>query len=729
MSIEQVNKRREQREAERFAQKEKVQATISEKYLKEHGFTEIVEEVKKESPLEIIRGILEREDQDYVGMANQFGLQEKLQEIANIYGDESAEYVETDTESKNFYNSLVKYLRAQRNMDKLYLQSRRIVLIEREMQKDGFEIPEILSLLKKYNKEIDSAEKLIDDFSKSNPEIFLASRLKTLRDYKKESEKSTGETGRINETPYVKKQLAQVEACIIDGQPIFIHGHLGAGKTEMALRASYNYLKENKTNEEIAENVEKAYEKWLKNNPNQSDDEKIKVREEIEKESHTAVVISGSRETSTTDFTGHRTINFSFIEEEAKKYKLDEAMEKFKKWQKENPNASHEEVNMYWNGLLKVYLETSSGTYSNFFIGPIYRAMEEGRPVIIDEVDAIPPDSLIFLNHIMTRKPGDVLPVQGDSGQRITVQKGFCVILTGNFPKEGQVNTYLGRSSLDAAFLSRLQKLEHDYLPQSMDHSTAFSEMDPEQMKKNELFHVLVANILERYGSLSLPKGADEKLWRLACLSRHIQNIFSNKHSEIINKSGAVYNQEELRERLHKEVLSMRQILEIIREWQNPVAIRGKNEGLMRYELDHYILEYFIKRTPEEETKWTLYKIAQQFGFFNEANGWPSAPSEQESESSAGVSKKFDIESPKNEAGDLQKILPSKVVQMCYGKIPEYDYGIKESGVDETEINIEIQRELEEIEKEKERLDEIRRQAESNPDRFTYEQYLSTLHL
>jgi hypothetical protein len=37
---------------------------------------------------------------------------------------------------------------------------------------------------------------------------------------------------------------------------------------------------------------------------------------------------------------------------------------------------------------------------------------------------------------------------------------------------------------MDAAFLSRLQKLEHDYLPQSLDVNTDFSEMSKEEMKK-----------------------------------------------------------------------------------------------------------------------------------------------------------------------------------------------------------------------------------------------------
>ena len=730
-SPEKVNQFRDRSEQDARTKKESIQTARAEKYLEEQGQVELVESLKTESPVKTVKQIIESKG-DYVGLAKVAGLEDRLREIATVEGENSEYYQFTVQSEKNFFNSFVKYLRSQRNLDKMYLQSRRVLNIVREMRNNGFEAVETIGTLKKYNKELDQAESSIDDFTHTNPEIYIASNIKRLRDYKKEMQKASGETGRINETPYVKKQLAQVQSCIVDGKPIFIHGHLGAGKTEMALRASYNYLKENKTDEEIAENVQVAYGEWLKNNPGSSDAEKAQVLEEIKKESRTAVVISGSRETSTTDFTGHRTINISTFEEEAKKYKLNEASEEFKKWEAENPEASEAQLNMHWNGLLKVYLEKSGGTFSNFFIGPIYRAMREGRPVIIDEVDAIPPDALIFLNHIMTRKPGDVLPVQGDSGQRVTVKKGFCVILTGNFPKANQADKYLGRSQMDAAFLSRLQKLEHDYLPQSLDSNTAFEAMDPKDMKKNELFHVLVASVMDRYGSLNLPEGEEEKLWRLSCFSRHIQNIFSDRHSKLMEGANTLQSQQELREKLHKEVLSMRQLLDIIREWQNPTAIRGKNEGLMRYELDHYVLEYFIKRTPEEETKWMLYKVAQeQFGLFQN-DGWPDAPTDQETQAGAGVVPKFNIESPKIETGDLKKMLPSKVVEMCYGPIPEYDYDIKE--VDEPsesdiEAAIERERELDEIEKEMARLEKIRKGEDpAESAGITHEQYLADIH-
>jgi hypothetical protein len=708
-SREKLRQMSQRTQEQKLEHKNQIQSDRSEKFLETENAKDLVEKIKKESPLDLIKQILESEG-DYLGLAKQHGLEERLKEIANTEGEDSEYYQFTQESEKNFYNSFVKYLRGQRNLDQMYLQSRRVANVIREMQKKGFQAPETLATLRKYNEELNLAEEAIENFTESNPEIFIASNIKRLRDYKREMESSDGTTGRINETPYVKKQLAQVESCIVDGKPIFIHGHLGAGKTEMALRASYKYLKENRSDAEIESNVDRSFKEWQENNPEATEEEKKQVLEEIKKESRTAVVISGSKETSTTDFTGHRTLNISTFEEEAKKMKLDQAEKEYQKWQSENPEATEAEQNMKWNGLLKVYLEKSGGTYSNFFIGPVYRAMREGRPVIIDEVDAIPHDSLIFLNHIMTRKPGDVLPVQGDSGQRVTVKDGFSVILTGNFPKADQVDTYVGRSQMDAAFLSRLQKLEHDYLPQSTDANTSFAEMSREDMKKNELFHVMVSSLIDRYGRLNLPEGEEKKLWRLACFSRHIQDIFSDKHVKLRESANSPQEQQELREKLHKEVLSMRQLLDIMREWQNPTAIRGKNEGLMQYELDHYVLEYFIKRTSEEETKWMLYKVAQQqFGLF-QGQEWPDAPTDQDVNAGAGILPKFDIESPKNKSGELKQMLPSEVVEMCYGEIPEYDYGIQEKQEPESDFEkaIERERELDEMEKEMARLEKMR---------------------
>jgi MoxR-like ATPase len=112
--------------------------------------------------------------------------------------------------------------------------------------------------------------------------------------------------------------------------------------------------------------------------------------------------------------------------------------QKFEEWIKENPKAKEDEKNRAHDRILQTYLaQFKGGTISDFFMGPIYCAMAEGRPVIIDEVNAIPHEVLISLNHILTRKVGDKINVQQNTGTQVEVKEGFGVMMTGNL-NQGQ---------------------------------------------------------------------------------------------------------------------------------------------------------------------------------------------------------------------------------------------------------------------------------------------------
>lgn len=90
------------------------------------------------------------------------------------------------------------------------------------------------------------------------------------------------------------------------------------------------------------------------------------------------------------------------------------------------------EVNSY-QLIGKPTLENKGGVaVSGFTPGPVIRAMQEGRPLIIDEINGMPPDFLKRLNKILQLRPGDVFKPQEDSGQEITISPGFYIIATAN---------------------------------------------------------------------------------------------------------------------------------------------------------------------------------------------------------------------------------------------------------------------------------------------------------
>ncbi len=118
--------------------------------------------------------------------------------------------------------------------------------------------------------------------------------------------------------------------------------------------------------------------------------------------------------------------------------------------------------------------ERNGATITDFGDGPIARAAEEGRPVIIDEANAILPETLKSLNPVMQLRPGDTFILHEDSGKRITVKQGFCIILTAN-EKSKQ---YKGVDDFSVDFQNRLGTAIHRiHYP---DHDDAFWDAHPE---------------------------------------------------------------------------------------------------------------------------------------------------------------------------------------------------------------------------------------------------------
>ena len=509
----------------------------------------------------------------------------------------------------------------------------------------------------------------------SSPEVFVGSHLKTLRQYRRDLDE-----GRLVETPYVKEeQKPKVLGAIRAGTPMFIHGPLGSGKSELVMVAAREYLSGRK-DEDMLALTEESYNDWLKFHPQATEKEKEEARGMLAEEARGALIISGSKQTHQSEFYGHRTLNIKEFFTQERLAKLKVAEDEYGRWEEENKDASPERKALYWNGLLKAHLDEAGGTFSDFFLGPIYRAMKEGRPVIIDEVDAIPHDTLISLNHILTRQVGELVSVQQDSGEKIKIKRGFAVLMTGNFPSEAEADVYLARQGMDAAFLSRLEKLRHDYLPQSAEPN--FADASAEERAGSEQFHMLIACSMDRYGSMSAPENSIEKLWKLSVFAKQSQDIFAGKWADKETGEAGL-----TREMVGNEVLSLRHMRRIVEAWQR---------DNMQYELDYYIFEKFVGQAGRDTERAALYKIAQEVGLFNEQEGWPLA---RDIEAGAGAVK-FEIASPKNKAGAPKWHGPRDMVEYAFGAAPERTEWPKdaEAGTESVEIKIEELGELEQFE-------------------------------
>ena len=182
-------------------------------------------------------------------------------------------------------------------------------------------------------------------------------------------------------------------------------------------------------------------------------------------------------------------------------------------------------------------LEVDGGaTETKFEMGPVYKALEEGKPLIIDEWNAIPHSSLILLNHLVTRKPGDLVTVQGDSKKSFIVKEGFCILATGNF---GDKYDHL-REDVDVASLDRFIKLSHGYLTQYYPQDQGTYPLEGHESLDNELFTLLIGMHMHDGKTFSDVYDVDKQeytilnmLWTFAMVIKSIQDEVEKSNTSI----------------------------------------------------------------------------------------------------------------------------------------------------------------------------------------------------
>lgn len=498
--------------------------------------------------------------------------------------------------------NLIKVLKDE---SKLEDQRRKLLDEESDILKAVAQEPsgselEALEDIRKKMAELDNEKK---ELFQSSPEAYFGLHLKELKDYKEQLQ-----TGRIVETPYVKRQIEDILAHFRANKPVMIYGHLGTGKTELAMHVARKYL---------------------------------------DKE---ALVISGSKHTSLAELYGHQVLTIDKSQKEDLDSFIKGVEQKFNDWRKDNNKASEEDKNRTHDRILQTYLtQFKGGTVSDFFLGPIYRAMAEGKPVIIDEINAIPHEVLISLNHILTRRVGDEINIQQDSGRKVKVGEDFGIMATGNM-NQGQ-DVYKDREDMDPAFLSRLHKIEYDYLPQKKEGELTEAGLE------DELFHLLIAKVMDRNGNIEAPKGTIRNLWLLARAARVFQDVFAGREvssAHFFREAGG----RSFRYFLKESVLSIRALNNIIDQWQK--------DGYKR-ELDYYIWQEFVSQSTVASDRAYFYQeLHEIYGFFR-SQGWEQNPNY----GSGGVINSFSIQPPQNSPDRIEFLGPREVVEAAFGKAPE----------------------------------------------------------
>lgn len=390
----------------------------------------------------------------------------------------------------------------------------------------------------------------------TSEEAYFVAYLTQLKELKRQAQE-----GSIIETASVHEKKLTIEGYALAGRPIFLHGPPGTGKTEMAMH--------------VAKHLPTA-KAFL---------DQVKYENKAGVAAQPFMIISASKQTDSSELTGHQIISVKQMPEDERKQFIETLEHEMKTWETVNPNVSEEAKNRQQQIFIEAHkLTKGQGMETAFWTGPMYKCMEEGIPFIVDEANAMPPDVMIKINHLMTRRPGDTVVIQEDSGKEITIKPGFCFIFTGNIGEQFQ-----GRHRLEQSFVNRIgdAMVEYDYLP------------------SGELQEVIMAYLMEGKngkGSVVMSPNDMESVKKFAVAVAHIQAVFSGKEDATVPDGASGTFSIRDHKLLKNTPLSMRNVLNIIDAY--------KKEGAAK-PFETYIYDSFIVPIQDSSERYAYFTLFQ----------------------------------------------------------------------------------------------------------------------
>lgn len=436
----------------------------------------------------------------------------------------------------------------------------------------------------------------------------------------------TGYNKGLVEVKYVVDAKKKIISSLKQGTPVYIIGHLGSGKTQIAREAAMEFTIENIIQEELEDDLEK----WFLKNKNASEDEAIyKFRElrenkrnyyknilrsgnQEERENIYPYFISGSYNLTYEDMFVEKTLSLEKASSRESNIDLiDKVVDQYFTWtkshekelEKMNPQKQDLIKSKLWDSISEIFIarNTTYGTVVKKIEREILLAVKKGRPVIIDELNTIAMQNLIGLNDILQSKIGSYAYVTGVGS--VKIKKGFGLIGTGNLSTDSV--SYEATNDLNPAFKSRFQTIEYNYVNQN----TLGSLKNQKDNKENELFRIILVRLADNNGNLHIPTPTKtlEELFRLAQLSRITQEVFMGK---LISDESKKLSQDS--PELKESVLSLRNILRVLDNW---------NLGEEK-DLSMALWDGFISSITEPKDQAYIFSQALRFGFFKESDGW-----------------------------------------------------------------------------------------------------------
>ena len=399
------------------------------------------------------------------------------------------------------------------------------------------------------------------------------------------------------------------------GRMIFLSGDTGSGKTELARLASKLYLESRG----------------------------------IHDKERAPVLVSGSKETTIQHLTIEKTISSENMMsvpgdniqsgEKSKKDVPNKVIELLKNMEATKSDACEiidrdetltPEKKDEWKRRIQNMDLDKYNIFTKYCINGIVKAMQDGVPFILDEMNAIDPWVLTELNHYLTRKVWDTITLPNGLGSFV-VKDGFCIIATGNDPTANvRKEMYASRYELDQALINRMrtidknypEQIESNYTTNTTANKNVTSEVEqtiPEYMSQNEIYGLILMLLFDKKeGKSEFSKlVASGKAWFEVMKESFIdkkpmdnkKNFFSDlkrlavfvkKIQDAFQKKTVLCDNVDIGNLIESTVLSMRQLREIVKDYQSDTK-----------SLFYHIYNKFLRNGNgnENEKRWMIYAL------------------------------------------------------------------------------------------------------------------------
>lgn len=369
----------------------------------------------------------------------------------------------------------------------------------------------------------------------------------------------------------LKKILTELN----QGRIVFLSGDTGSGKTELALLVAQLYL------DSKGIKNRKAILIWWSRETDLSDFtlEKVISSENMMSKSSDDL-IRGERNATTLK----EKVLDTIIDKSAIKNEIMSEIDQGEKTDEEKEQLKQEIEQL---DLDKYHI------FTKYHAKGLIKAMHDGVPLIIDEMNAIRPEVLIGLNHYFTRKVGEKITLPNGLGS-FEIKEGFCILATGN---DKEANTkkdmYEGRYKIDESLINRMSVIEKWYMHQIDEQfsNSNLSEFDEERdqleyLNANEIYGVLLMLLLDPKKKKGQRLTTSSKVWfeimkeslvwktaqetksafflelkKFAIFIKKLQDAFERKHAVMCDGV-------DISNLITKRAFSMRNVREILSDYQ-----------------------------------------------------------------------------------------------------------------------------------------------------------------